>query len=199
MDIIVDLETLGTDVDSTVIQIAAAEFDITTGKLVGQPFNECVDLHYVPEIKASGSTLKFWLGWAENQKVIRDIVARGEKARNSEYQLWNAFYTWLMEKSIKCNGELKLWGNGISFDNMIIKHHLGNDYVGNGRYNQVVKFWNERDARTLVDMYCRKAKISDRDFKNSIPNENKHDAMSDIIWEAKFLSAAYNGLNVQEG
>ncbi|WP_285122375.1 3'-5' exoribonuclease domain-containing protein [Lactococcus petauri] len=52
MDIIVDLETLGTDVDSTVIQIAAAEFDITTGKLVGQPFNECVDLHYVPEIKS---------------------------------------------------------------------------------------------------------------------------------------------------
>lgn len=35
MDIIVDLETLGTDVDSTVIQIAASEFDITTGKLVG--------------------------------------------------------------------------------------------------------------------------------------------------------------------
>lgn len=129
MDIIVDLETLGTDVDSTVIQIAASEFDITTGKLVGQPFNECVDLHYVPEIKASGSTLKFWLGHPENQKVIRDIVARGESARNSEYQLWNAFFVWLMEKSIECDGKLKLWGNGISFDNMIIKHHLGKDHI----------------------------------------------------------------------
>ncbi|WP_285005585.1 3'-5' exonuclease [Lactococcus formosensis] len=192
MDIIVDLETLGTDVDSTVIQIAAAEFDITTGELVGQPFNECVDLHYVAEIKASGNTLKFWLGWSENQKVIRNIVEKGETANNSESDLWDSFYSWLISKSNKTMN-LKLWGNGISFDNMIIKNHLGNE-----RYNQVVKFWNERDARTLVDMYCRKAKISDRDFKNSVPNENKHDAMADIIWEAKFLSAAYNGLNVQE-
>lgn len=191
MDIIVDLETLGTDVDSTVIQIAASEFDITTGELVGDSFESCLDLTYCRDIKVSGSTLSFWLKDKHNQQTLQEILVKGKYC--SESQMWNAFYSWLIKKSIECNGELKLWGNGISFDNMIIRHHLGKE-----RYSQAVKFWNERDARTLVDMYCRKAKISDRDFKNSIPNENKHDAMSDIIWEAKFLSAAYNGLNVQE-
>lgn len=192
MDIIVDLETLGTDVDSTVIQIAAAEFDITTGELVGDSFESCLDLAYCQDIKVSGSTLSFWLKDKHNQQTLQEILVNGKYC--SESQMWNAFYSWLIKKSIECNGELKLWGNGISFDNMIIRHHLGKE-----RYSQAVKFWNERDARTLVDMYCRKANISDRDFKNSIPNENKHDAMSDIIWEAKFLSAAYNGLNIQEG
>lgn len=191
MDIIVDLETLGTDVDSTVIQIAAAAFDITTGELVGDSFESCIDLASCEDMKVSGSTLSFWLRDKHNQQTLSEILLKGKYC--SESQMWHAFYSWLIKKSIECNGELKLWGNGISFDNMIIKHHLGKE-----RYGQAIKFWNERDARTLVDMYCRKAEISDRDFKNSIPNQNKHDAMADIIWEAQFLSAAYNGLNVEK-
>lgn len=193
MDIIVDLETLGTDVDSTVIQIACSAFSLDTGELVGEPFVGFLALDTLKseDLKATGSTLKWWL--SQNHNTLNGII--NNPFRMTHIGLWETFYHWLEQRMMECKEkgeELKIWGNGISFDCAIVKHNLGE------RYDTVFRFWNERDARTLVDLYCRKAKISDRDFKNSILNENKHDAMSDIIWEAKFLSTAYNGLGLQE-
>lgn len=193
MDIIIDLETLGTEAGCTVFQIAASEFDITTGELVGEPFDCVLDFSRLPIIIGSGSTLKFWLSSTHNQNILQNLIKRGF---SSEQEMWTSFGKWLSSKRSEVsykNPDLCLWGNGISFDLVKVKEGLGIE-----QYNKLVSFWNERDARTLVDMYCRKSNCSPWDLKEQYKNGAQHDAMADIIWEAKYLSAAFNGLNVRE-
>lgn len=187
MDIIVDLETLGTDVDSTVIQIACSAFSFKTGSLLGEPFVGylALDAMKQEDIKASGSTLKWWM--TQNRDVFESII--NNPFRMTRTDLWEAFFRWLTERSMECyekGDELKLWGNGISFDCAMVKHNLGD------LYDTVIKFWNERDARTLVDMHCRSMGYSDRNFKKRFDREGKHDAMVDIAIEAEYLAFAYN-------
>lgn len=191
MDIIVDLETLGTDVDSTVIQIACSAFSFKTGNLLGEPFVGylALDTMKQEDIKASGSTLKWWM--TQNRDVFESII--NNPFRMTHDGLWEAFFNWLSERMMECRDkgeELKIWGNGISFDCAMVKHNLGE------RYDAVIHFWNERDARTLVDMHCRSMGYSDRNFKKQFDREGKHDAMVDIAIEAEYLAFAYNNRGV---
>lgn len=191
MDIIVDLETLGTDVDSTVIQIACSAFSFKTGNLVGEPFVGYLKLNAIKQedLKANGSTLKWWL--TQNRDVLNGIVNHPDAVNQN--RLWLNFFNWLTERKIECKEkgeELKIWGNGISFDCAMIKHNLGD------LYPMVIDFWNERDARTLVDMHCRSMGYSDREFKKRFDREGKHNALVDIEIEAEYLAFAYNNRGV---
>lgn len=179
VDIICDLETLGVAKDSTIIQIAAACFDITTGDVI-DTFNECVDISKEP-ISAMGRTITWWLN--TNKDLFADILQRGSC---SQTDVLKHFHTWLTEDIDKLidvpAGETLqkyFWGNGILFDNAIVQAHF--EQVG---LTYPIFYRNDRDLRTLVELASLKSGRSESEIKDSVPAPAQaHDAMNDVLYE----------------
>lgn len=173
VDIMVDLETLGTTTDSTVFQISAAKFDITTG-IVSDTFNMCCDIEKGP-VSADGSTLKWWL------KTDKELLSRLlNEGTCSEAEMFAQFHEWLGD----CSHKTYFWGNGISFDNVFVRDkftHFGLTYP--------IHFRNERDVRTILELAAMKAGMSESKFKKERVPENpeKHNALSDVLYQVQLV------------
>lgn len=179
LDIMVDIETLGKNTDSTIFQISAVVFDITTGNLKDS-FNKCVDISKEP-IKADGSTLKWWL--STNKELFSELLLNGEV---SESELIDSFQSWLFSKTV--SNDVYLWGNGILFDNKILQakiHSFGLKYP--------IFYRNDRDLRTLIEMASLKLGTTPELFKETVPmlELRKHDAYGDVMWQIALAHKAY--------
>ena len=135
-DIMLDLETMGNGPDAAIIAIGAVEFDLDTCE-IGLPFYRKVQLD--SSVAAGGvidaSTVQWWLGQSDE--------ARKEFLSNDgAVSLENA----LVDFSGWCqmNGVEHVWGNGASFDNVI----LGSAYRRLGM-KQPWPYWGDRCYRTI--------------------------------------------------
>lgn len=112
-DVMVDIETLGTTPESTIMQIAAASFEIRTGEIL-ETFHQVADISQ-NEAPTSG------------HRSSEDVLRK--------------FHQWL--KTLERNsGKLFLWGNGILFDIAMIKRQLeslGLDYPVHYRHDRDVR------------------------------------------------------------
>jgi len=173
VDVMVDIETLGTGADSTIFQIAAMAFDIRTGKPLSF-FDEVADIEKNSRpLKVDGSTLKWWLN--TDKELLTDLLNKGDM---SSEELLHSFYVWLnnLTEDIK---DVYLWGNGIIFDNKMIQHQLielGLDYP--------IHYKNDRDVRTLLELASIKTGLSEREIKDRFEDEDlrEHNAMDDVIY-----------------
>lgn len=181
IDVLVDLETMGISNDAPVIQISAVAFNL--GIKGYATFNRKVNLGSVGNINVDGLTLGFWLQTSEQTEQLKTYFD-DRNAQPSE--MWKQFYKWLMDVSAHQSYEIRLWGNGILFDNAKVKYNLGDKYP--------VKYSNDRDVRTIVQLGADKLGISIRELRESVPNEHKHDALSDAIWEMTYIQKAYKAL-----
>jgi hypothetical protein len=186
IDIMVDLETLGTETDSTIIQIAAIAFDMET-KEEKETFNEIADISKNPEVRITADTLKWWL--RTDKELFTKMLHSGN---NSSYFILSQFYNWL-DKLVKKYGQknVYLWGNGILFDNKMIQMQMKNNYM-----EYPIFYRNDRDVRTLVDIYCKQQDIPEEDLKGSFNDINltKHDALDDVRYQIKLVHFCYNRL-----
>lgn len=185
VDIMVDVETLGNKPDSTIIQIAAANFDITTGKTI-DIFNECCDISK-EDINVTGGTLKWWL--KTDKDLLEDILNRGNI---SPSKLLKEFKLWLLSESICSYDDVYLWGNGILFDNNLLQTQMKAAGL-----NYPISYRNDRDLRTAVELAAMKSGLSNRDFieRHSLSDIHKHDAMDDVYSQVKLLHESYKILS----
>lgn len=183
----VDLETLGTHVDSTIIQISAIAFDINTGAH-RYVFNKIADISKNEdyEMNVDGSTLKWWL--TTNKELLARSIEKGEM---SSSELVEDFGRWL--SVVKSMGDLYLWGNGILFDNKMIQYQLGEDLYP-------IEYKNDRDLRTLVDLACTKLGITEKELKNKYydPSLEPHDAFNDVVNQVNLAVNCYKELTKKE-
>lgn len=184
--IILDLETLGIGTDALVTQVGAAEFSMETGE-VTNVFNEKLDFDSLDNIEADVSVLRFWLRNEHNASMFKELIGT-DNGGISPKEMWRKFSQWLT--SIVTENEtkdVKIWGNGISFDIEKVKYNIK-------KYNQpwALNYSNERDVRTIVDLATMITGENDYAFKKSVANDNPHDALADIIWEAAYISKAYH-------
>lgn len=184
IDIMVDIETLGTKSDSTVIQIAAIAFDIISGKTIKE-FNHIADIEMNEQLTIDGSTLKWWLN--TDAKLLTKLLNSGNQ---SSAELILLFRRWLVEMiQLDENKEVYLWGNGILFDNKMIQHQmelLNVDYP--------IHYQNDRDVRTIVDLASKKLNISENKLKESYNDDSlvHHDAFDDVKYQINLVSGCYN-------
>ena len=109
MDVMLDLETMGTGPNAAIVAIAAVEFDAATNQL-GDRYYNTVSLDSAIEEGGvvDGETVMWWLRQSSH--------ARMELARDPisiRYAL-ERFLKWL-------HGEPYVWGNGSDFDNVILR------------------------------------------------------------------------------
>lgn len=171
--IMVDLETLSTRTNARILSIGAVKFNTAQG--VYAEFYRAV---YAPPIEqlrlfntaggfdVSHSTLEWWGGQSEEaRKVFNDPDALFIDSALM------AFTSWALHHDDK--KDVKLWGNGASFDNAI----LSTAYALCG-LEQPWAFWNDRCYRTVKNLH------KDVPFLHT---GTHHNALDDAISQACHL------------
>lgn len=133
-NVMLDLETLGKKPGSAIASIAAAIFDIETGKVSEQfyvniDWDSCFDYG----LKADGSTLAWWFQQSNEARMalLKDQITLPEALI--------ALSAFIPENAI-------IWGNGPSFDLAISA--VAYEKVG---LELPWKHYNEKCVRTIVD------------------------------------------------
>lgn len=193
VDVMFDLETLGTSLDSTIIQIAAAAFDIGTGE-ISSIFEMSANISYNQELSVDGNTLKWWLN--ENPALLQDILSgNGTGEGSSSEGIVREFHKWLTDFNNRYR-RVYLWGNGPLFDNAMIYYQFEKQ-----RLQKPIHFRNDRDLRTLVDVASAKLGMTDYDLKAKLNRDDlvSHLAVDDVLYQIHVAHKCYNILMKGEG
>lgn len=171
-NLMLDIETMGTNSNAAIMAIGACYFDPLTGE-IGDTFHEQVNLDSYGEIDAS--TVIWWM-------------KQDDEARSKFYDNGNARHIIevLQDFAKFVKRGVQVWGNGIAFDNV----KIDNAYRSRG-LKTPWDFWNDRDVRTMVEL----GKMKGVDPKRDLPFDGvKHDALADAIHQAKYTSLIYQVL-----
>lgn len=186
IDIMLDLETLGNDVDSTVFQIGAVAFDITSGRVLSE-FNEYLDTRSISRTVSTPSTLRWWE--KTNNEMFNKLITH-PMAHTTEFGLYSSFEEWLIELADRKDVELYIWGNGLLFDVKMIEYQFNRFGL-----EFPIGFRNKRDVRTVVEIgEVSGAVVSKKSFIKTVldKDEELHDALVDAKVQAKLISHIYD-------
>lgn len=179
-NVMLDLETMGKGHHAAIVTIGAVFFDPMTGEL-GAEFEAHIDLNDSARFgEMDPDTVLWWLGQSDD---ARAALKPSGKSQRLDDALWG-LYEWMVNGSEGNNGNLKVWGNGASFDNVIMRNAC--------RQTRVPPAWsyrNDRDVRTVVDMGRH---LLGFDPKKGMPFEGvAHRALDDAKHQARYVSAIY--------
>ncbi len=167
LDLMIDLETLGTKKDSLILSVGIVLFDPDAA-----PGTLLDSFHFPMDLAAQkGGQLElscitdFWFQQPDAAKAMTDLRA-AVPHRQPEH------LASLLENLIKRYPNAKVWGNAPSFDCDIIDSLLTRCGLGGKPW----KFYNERDYRTLKAEFGHLVKLPKA--------EVAHDALSDAKAQA---------------
>lgn len=180
MDATIDLETYGLDSNSAIIAIGVTPF--TRG---GQEdFNQLKDSGFYVTIDATDQiekgavmdpeTIRWWLG--QSALARQEFEDKGMTTTHAILEL-NLY--------LDANNITNLWGNGSSFDNVIVRNmykRMGHEFP--------LPFWSDRDMRTIKD-------VVGMDPKNFVRGVEHH-ALDDATHEALYLQSAIGLISVPQ-
>lgn len=185
MDVMIDIETLGTGGDAAVVQIAAVLFEPVFGGKVrdgNQRFNCLVDPSDAISLGANVtmSTLKWWMDQdKETQRIFdwnHEDNANVPKASTEQALLW--LCEWLPEATDHQWNQVRVWANGIVFDLGILQRHFERfGIIQPWTYNAAM------DMRTVLKLTGGWPKIDETGF-------TKHNALDDCMMQIAALQIA---------
>jgi len=177
-EIMVDIETLGTDSNSVIVSISAVAFDIANGK-VGETFEVGIDIleQALHGGMVDNGTIAWWSTQSkEAKKTLTKISSQPVE------QALSGFNKWLVDTVSVDLKDVKLWGNGSGFDNVIIRNLYRRSNI-----DFVLPYWCDNDVRTLVTL----ANIDTRDYTFE---GVKHNGIDDCKHQIRYCSDAYRAL-----
>lgn len=182
----VDLETMDNVPSAAIVSIGAVECDLTTGEL-GSTFSRVVDLKDQDKynMTINSETLYWWL-----QQSTRAQAALCVEGKISLVVMCDKFSKWI--NSLDAHSDsIRLWGNGASFDNAIIRY----------AYRQVgqelpIKFWNDRDMRTILGFYP--SQLQEKYRRTTLRSGTYHNALDDAKHQVKYCTHILKELGVKE-
>ena len=188
LDLMVDIETLGNEMNSTIIQLACVPFDIETGAIYeDETFNEIADIEKnETALEVSASTLKWWL--ETDKELFTRLLNSGSLSTEGIIRLFHRqVKEWQSRVGIK---NVYLWGNGILFDNQMIKCQM--EAIG---LYYPIPYKNDRDVRTILELASAKSGVSEREIKDKLGNGvNDHNAINDVLYQINYVSECYRYL-----
>ncbi len=172
--LMIDIESLGTNTDCPVISIGAVWFDIKT-RTIGPDFYAILDVADQIDTKirfADASTLRWWMGQSNAAKTIfKDNPAPTK-------QVLELFRKWIMNftgSTAQTTKKCFPWGNGNSFD-LVIMESLFKDYGVVCPWN----YYSQRDLRTYKEFIGKGAKVEKLEGVN-------HNAKDDCINQINYI------------
>ena len=177
----IDLETLATDPNATILTIGGVKFDPNTN---AEPHSEFYYKLDVDEQEKLGrtqdqGTIDWW--GKQDPRIMEE--AFGEEDRVGLVHFLNHMTKWMVGVDV-------LWGHGYGFDVTILEtlyRQLSTPIPWN--------FWQVKDGRTLIGLL-------DRDPRKDMQTD-LHNALADSYYQAKAIQVAYSKLyaniNKKEG
>lgn len=186
--IMCDLETLGTGDCPPVFQISAKAFDIEDGEIVDE-FDMLADITKMDNIE--GKTLAWWLN--TNKELLTQLVNDGKTAGNTEKHVIECFVLWInrLQRYVSDKTHIFLWGNGVLFDNRIIKAKC--DQYG---IEYPIFYRNDMDMRTVMEVAAMKRGLPGQcEYRNLLEKTGTaHNATDDVINQINILVMAVKEL-----
>ncbi|EKH2864000.1 3'-5' exoribonuclease [Salmonella enterica] len=180
--LMVDMETMGNSPDAPIVSIGAVFFDPSTGN-TGAEFYQVVSLESSMSfgMKPDASTIQWWL--KQSSEARSAILVDEAMGLRETLELLTDF---IAENSANGSHTVQLWGNGCSFDNVILRRAYA---LTDTPF--AVPFWNDRDVRTMVEL----GKSVGINPRYDIPFEgDMHNALSDARHQVKYVSAIWQRL-----
>jgi len=179
--VMLDIETLGNDSNAAILSIGAAFFDPSNGH-IGHTFYQTVKLSSCQYygLNVDASTIEWWM---QQSKAARAIFTDTERVSLKE-ALTNL--SLFMANNTSEGKQPLVWGNGPSFDNVIITNAYRKT-----RIKTPWKYYNDRCVRTMVAI----GRAIGIDPKKELPLEGTaHNALDDAIHQAKYVSIIYQAI-----
>lgn len=172
--IMLDLETMGFQSNASIVSIGAVAFD-PENDLLGETFYINVDLTSCLDhgLGVSGETIIWWL---KQSSDAREALFQNPLPLKDALLMFAQF--------VQKFENAKIWGNGIGFDNEIMK----NAYKAVG-LERPWGYYNDRDLRTLVDI--------GKSIAGNQPSEvsgTKHNSLDDAINQARIVCQYWQAL-----
>lgn len=143
LDLMLDLETLSTDSNALVTTISAVQFDKKTGE-IGKEFE--IGLRWDEQQSKGASldvkTIEWWL--TQSKDAQKTMMRKRQVNVNEALQSFNS---WIGESFSNEFNAVKLWGNGVGFDNTILRSLYKRHDV-----EFVLPYWCDNDVRTWVSI-----------------------------------------------
>lgn len=184
-DIMIDLETMDNVPSAAIVTIGAVQCDLTTGAL-GEEFYRVVELKDQEKLGMTilPETLYWWMG--QSDAARQALIVPG---RENIVDMCALFTKWV--ESLGSPDNFRLWGNGASFDNAILRY----------AYRQLdmefpIKFWNDRDMRTIVGFYPRQ--LQEKWRRTTLRRGTHHNALDDAKHQVRYCSDILQELGVKE-
>ncbi|MCH2697014.1 exonuclease [Citrobacter portucalensis] len=180
--LMVDMETMGNSPDAPIVSIGAVFFDPSTGN-TGAEFYRVVSLESSMSfgMKPDASTIQWWL--KQSPEARSTILVDEAMGLLETLELLADF---IAENAANGSHTVQLWGNGCSFDNVILRRAYA---LTDTPF--AVPFWNDRDVRTMVEL----GKSVGINPRYDIPFEgDMHNALSDARHQVKYVSAIWQRL-----
>ena len=180
--LMVDLETMGSGPDAPIVSIGAVYFDPSTGN-TGAEFYQVVSLESSMSfgMKPDASTIQWWL--KQSSEARSAILVDEAMGLRETLELLADF---IAENAANGSHTVQLWGNGCSFDNVILRRAYALTETP-----FAVPFWNDRDVRTMVEL-GKSVGINPR-FDTPFEGD-MHNALSDARHQVKYVSAIWQRL-----
>ncbi|EMM6481682.1 TPA: 3'-5' exoribonuclease [Citrobacter freundii] len=180
--LMVDMETMGNSPDAPIVSIGAVFFDPSTGN-TGAEFYRVASLESSMSfgMKPDASTIQWWL--KQSSEARSAILVDEAMGLRETLELLADF---IAENATNGSHTVQLWGNGCSFDNVILRRAYALTETP-----FAVPFWNDRDVRTMVEL----GKSVGINPRFDIPFEgDMHNALSDARHQVKYVSAIWQRL-----
>ncbi|MCA7012482.1 3'-5' exoribonuclease [Dickeya dadantii] len=177
--LMIDLEMMGTNPQAPIVSIGAVFFEPSTGE-IGPEFYSPVTLNSsmsnggIPDAGA----IMFWLDQSDAARAAIRIDAQ---------PLIVVLHDLRNFVNSNCNQKkVRVWGNGASFDNVILRESCKRECFGD-----IWQWFNDRDVRTLVEL----GRVIGFDPKRDMPFDGeRHNALADARHQAKYVSAIWQRL-----
>lgn len=170
-DIMIDLETLGTNMKSPILSIGACEFDRTTGVNEENTFHVKIDMGCYDNLKQAFEIDYATLKWWQEQDNFRNVTDGKETLHGAIIKFKDWFSQFDQEKT-------QVWAQGADFDFPIFKHACSVFKISIPWY-----YFNQRDTRTLYAV--------SPGFKKGKREGVYHDALDDCKNQVKDVCRAF--------
>jgi len=191
-DIMLDLETMDNRGTAAIVTIGAVEFDPTTGEM-GREYYRIVNLESCQKagLTISAGTLYWWL--LQNKAAREELVEPNKVSLSTACDSFINFCANVSDRELssrKTYTDIRIWGNGATFDNAIFRY----------AFSAIEKefpadFWNDRDVRTVLGFYPTKLW---QDYKKNNMRDGYHNALADSKYQVGYLSQIMKDLGVTE-
>ncbi len=181
-NVMLDLETMGNGQRAAIVGIGAVLFDPLTGEL-GAEFECTVSLLNSAKYGEIDPSTVLW--WMNQSPEARAKLSDPHAVLLSDALF--SFSSFLIEQVIAKGPKPLVWGNGATFDNVIIT----SAYLAINS-ERPWPFWNDRDVRTIVDLGRT---LHGFDPKKETPFVGiAHTPLADAKHQARYVSAIYQKL-----